>query len=88
MQNEILYGIIGLLVGILIGIFSASQAVNNNMTGMMQMMGDKTDMTRLEQSEDFDRAFIEEMKQLADNIITAQTDEIEQMRSWYSEWYK
>lgn len=29
-----------------------------------------------------------EMKQLADDIITAQTDEIGQMRSWYSEWYK
>ncbi len=215
MQNEILYGIIGLVAGILIGIFSASQAVNNNMTGMMQMMGmgrninfqsgqgtqmtatidahfieqmiphhedaitmanlaltnakrpeikqlsqniidsqskeindmrewykdwyggevpqdeqvmgghgmggntgmhmgmmgDETDMTRLEQSADFDRAFIEEMiphhqmavmmanmlkngtnrselKQLADNIITAQTDEIDQMREWYGQWYK
>lgn len=27
-----------------------------------------------------------EMKQLADNIITSQTDEINQMRSWYQEW--
>ena len=216
MQKEILYGIIGLLAGILIGILSASQAVNNNMTGMMQMMGmgrgtlsfqnglgsqmrgtidahfieqmiphhedaiamanlaltnakkseikklaqnivdsqskeidemkgwykdwygsevpqdeqvmgghgmggntgmhmgmmgNETDITRLEQSADFDRAFIEEMiphhqmavmmanmlkngtnrsemKQLADDIITAQTDEIDQMRSWYGEWYR
>ena len=216
MQKEILYGIIGLLAGILIGVFSASQAVNNNMTGMMQMMGmgrgtlsfqnglgsqmrgtidahfieqmiphhedaitmanlaltnakkseikqlaqnivdsqskeidemkgwykdwyggevpqdeqvmgghgmggntgmhmgmmgNETDITRLEQSADFDRAFIEEMiphhqmavmmanmlkngtnrsemKQLADDIITAQTDEIDQMRSWYGEWYR
>lgn len=29
-----------------------------------------------------------EMKQLADDIIKTQTNEIEQMRSWYSEWYK
>jgi uncharacterized protein (DUF305 family) len=29
-----------------------------------------------------------EMKQLADNIIEAQNKEIEQMRSWYSQWYK
>src|SRR3989344_5628101 len=215
MQKEILYGIIGLFAGILIGILSASQAVNNNMTGMMQMMGmgrgtlsfqnglgsqmrgtidahfieqmiphhedaiamanlaltnakkseikklaqnivdsqskeidsmkewykdwygrevpqdeqvmgghgmggntgmhmgmmgDETDMTRLEQSADFDRAFIEEMiphhqmavmmanmlkngnnrpemQRLADDIINAQTAEISQMRSWYSEWY-
>ena len=77
----------------------------------MGMMGDETDMTRLENAQDFDKAFIEEMiphhqmavmmatmlkngsqreemKTLADNIITAQTDEIDQMRSWYSTWYK
>jgi len=76
----------------------------------MGMMGDETDMTRLEQSADFDRAFIEEMiphhqmavmmanmlkngnnrpemQRLADDIINAQTAEISQMRSWYSEWY-
>jgi len=29
-----------------------------------------------------------EMKQLADDIIKAQSSEIEQMRSWYQEWYK
>lgn len=30
----------------------------------------------------------EEMKQLAQNIIEAQTQEINQMRSWYNEWYQ
>jgi uncharacterized protein (DUF305 family) len=84
--------------------------------GMMQgnsmhmgMMGNDTDMTRLENAEDFDKAFIEEMiphhqmavmmanmlrsqtqrpemKKLADDIITAQTKEIEEMRSWYKDW--
>ena len=77
----------------------------------MGMMGDETDMSRFENAQDFDKAFIEEMiphhqmavmmatmlkngsqreemKTLADNIITAQTDEIDQMRSWYSTWYK
>ncbi len=29
-----------------------------------------------------------EMRQLADNIINAQTKEINQMRDWYSQWYK
>src|SRR3989344_5077170 len=29
-----------------------------------------------------------EMKQLAENIITAQTKEINQMREWYSAWYE
>ena len=27
-----------------------------------------------------------EMKKLADDIITAQTDEIDQMRGWLKEW--
>ncbi len=75
----------------------------------MGMMGNDTDMTRLENTEDFDKAFIEdmiphhqmavmmasmlkggtqrpEMKKLADDIITAQTDEIDQMRQWYADW--
>lgn len=91
-----------------------SQAMNQH--GMMDqssmhmgMMGDKTDITRLEEAENFDRAFVEEMiphhqmavmmanmlknstqrpemKMLADDIITAQTKEIEQMRSWLNKW--
>lgn len=75
----------------------------------MGMMGSESDMTSLEQSEDFDRKFVEqmiphhqmavmmanmlknstnrpEMKKLADDIITAQTSEIEMMRSWLNEW--
>lgn len=76
----------------------------------MGMMGDETDITRLEQAADFDRVFIEEMiphhqmavmmanmlkvgtqrpemQKLADDIITAQTQEIDQMRQWYATWY-
>lgn len=75
----------------------------------MGMMGDTSDLTRLEQSADFDRAFVEEMiphhqmavmmasmlknstnrpemKKLADDIITAQTKEIDIMRQWLAEW--
>ena len=84
--------------------------------GMMQrgqmhmgMMGNETDMSRLEAASGFDTAFIEEMishhqmavmmaqmlkngtnrsemKQLADDIIDAQSTEIDQMREWYQEW--
>lgn len=75
----------------------------------MGMMGNDTDITSLEESEDFDREFVEhmiphhqmavmmanmlkggtqrpEMKQLADEIIEAQTNEIDQMRQWYVDW--
>lgn len=75
----------------------------------MGMMGDETDVSALENSEDFDRAFVEhmiphhqmavmmasmlkngtdrdEMKKLADDIITAQTNEIDQMREWLRNW--
>jgi len=75
----------------------------------MGMMGDSSDITRLENAADFDKAFVEEMiphhqmavmmarmlkngtqreemKQLADDIITAQIDEIDQMREWLTVW--
>lgn len=87
---------------------------NNYGVGMMGqmhggMMGNDTDVNRLENAQDFDKAFIEEMiphhqmavmmgnmlkygtakpemRGLADDIISAQTKEIEQMRQWYKEW--
>lgn len=80
--------------------------------GMMRMgmMGNETDMEKLETAADFDEAFIEEMiphhqmavmmaqmlsrttnraemKQLAKDIIEAQTREINLMRDWYGQWY-
>jgi uncharacterized protein (DUF305 family) len=76
----------------------------------MGMMGNETDITKLEQAADFDKVFIEEMiphhqmavmmasmlergtqrpemEQLAKDIISAQTREIDQMRQWYDAWY-
>ena len=75
------------------------------------MMGDGTDVDRLETAQPFDKAFIEEMishhqmaimmaqmlerttersemKKLAADIIHAQTNEINQMREWYRNWYR
>ena len=44
MQKEsILYGVIGLLAGVIIAGFTATYAVNNNSNGMMRMMGMHTD---------------------------------------------
>jgi uncharacterized protein (DUF305 family) len=80
---------------------------NNGMH--MGTMGNESDIKRLDQATDFDKAFVEEMiphhqmavmmasmlkngtirpemKQLADDIITAQTSEISQMREWLLNW--
>lgn len=130
-----LYGIIGLLLGIVFTTYIASNAVNNNQTGMMQMMGmrggvvacpmsknqndhgmgmsssmdEMMDSLKSKEGEDFDKAFIEsmivhhqgaiemakeakknakhdEIKALADDIITAQTDEINMMEEWKNSW--
>jgi uncharacterized protein (DUF305 family) len=85
---------------------------HNMMSGSsmhMGLMGDQTDMERLENAADFDREFVEEMiphhqmavmmaqmlksgtrreemKKLADDIISAQNKEIEMMRGWLNEW--
>ncbi|HRN96127.1 MAG TPA: DUF305 domain-containing protein [Candidatus Levybacteria bacterium] len=76
----------------------------------MGMIGTNDDITRMTESEDFDKAYIEhmiphhqmavmmadlvkagttrgEIKTRANTIITAQTKEIDQMRTWYQSWY-
>jgi uncharacterized protein (DUF305 family) len=47
-KESIILGIIGLLIGVVITGFAAGQAVNNNNTGMMRVMG--MDTSRNEQS--------------------------------------
>lgn len=136
MKNEhtLIYGLGGFLVGVVLAMLFTTNAVNNNMTGIMRMMGMRvaqpstmqqakqtnemgmgSSMTEMMESmqghegENFDKAFIEamiphhegaiemakqaqkkaqhaELKQLADNIIAAQTKEIEQMRQWMANW--
>lgn len=94
-KESILYGTVGLLVGVIIAAFSASYAVNNHYTGMMG---------------NIDKRFIEEMiphhesaiamakiaqqkstkpeiKTLANNIIASQSAEISTMSQWYKDWY-
>ena len=112
MNKEILYGIIGLLVGVFITVFVASNAVNNNNTSIMRMMGfsNFSQQGFNQKSETLDEHFIEQMiphhqdaitmakiaqtkaqhpeiKQLANNIIDSQSREIKQMKVWYKNWY-
>jgi uncharacterized protein (DUF305 family) len=106
-KEPLLYGIIGLLAGIVLTGFFGAYAVNNNHRGMMGMMGMNSSRVM---SGNMDRNFIEQMiphhdsaiamaklakekskhdevKTLADNIITSQTAEINTMKQWYEDWY-
>ena len=136
-RDLLLYGVIGALVGGVIVWFMASSAVNNNVTGMMQMMGMRgqtqemmqetqevmmgnhgdesmsmnamVDELKGKSGDEFDKTFInlmiehhqgaidmasvaktstghQEIKDLADNIISAQTGEIDLMRQWQKTW--
>lgn len=143
-KDAILYGIIGLLLGIVVTGYSASNAVNSGNAGVMQMMGirsntaqslsQKTHMMKngemmgdMMEDDDsmsmdgmvralkgkkgdaFDKEFLslmiehhqgaidmakaaqlnsshQELKDLAEAIIAAQTKEIEDMKSWQVDW--
>jgi uncharacterized protein (DUF305 family) len=108
MKNEsILYGVTGLIVGVVLGVFFATNAVNNNSRGIMGIMGMNSSRVM---SGDIDQHFIQQMiphhesaiamaelakqkathpevKTLADDIIFSQSTEIQQMRDWYKSWF-
>lgn len=128
-KENIMVGVIGLLIGVMVTGFVAGQAVNNNNTAMMGMMGmhtansqqqtsmshdsmsmaGMTEQLRNKTGDDFDKAFIEmmishhegavdmanlipsrakhdEVKQLGEAIIAAQTKEINDMKQWQVDW--
>jgi len=127
-RESALYGIIGLLAGAIIAWAIAAVSVNNNYTGMMNMIGihskndnhtmmDDNSMSMDEMAnslksktgDEFDKAFLatmiehhqgaidmaklaqtnakhQEIKDMADGIISAQSKEIDQMQSWQTEW--
>ncbi len=111
MKKEYQYGLGGILLGVLIGVLVAQNAVNSNRVGMMQMMGMRTQAgSPMMNGSVIDAHFIEQMiphhedaitmaklatekaqkpevKKLANDIITAQNAEIEQMKAWYKQWY-
>jgi uncharacterized protein (DUF305 family) len=153
MKENIMYGVIGLLLGVVITWLVASSAVNNNNVGMMRMMGmkDMGSMGKMmdmmgggmmggnstsgghvehhagegmsgvmkgmmmdlenKTGDEFDKAFLsqmimhhegavemakaaqqnakhQEIKNMANDIISAQTREINQMKDWQKAWYK
>jgi uncharacterized protein (DUF305 family) len=51
-KESIMIGVIGLLLGVVITGFVAGQAVNNNSTGMMSMMGMNTSKNQQEVAKD------------------------------------
>ena len=133
-RESILLAIVGLLLGIVLTLLFARSAVNNNMTGMMRMMGIVQNQEMMEEREemmmghdesmsmegmiealegktgdDFDSEFTslmiehhqgaidmaslakinakhQEIKDLADDIISAQTKEINLMQDWQKTW--
>ena len=116
-NNPLLYGVIGTVIGGVIVWFLAINAVNNNMTGMMQMMGMRSQNMMgnsqnngYEMMGNIDAHFIEQMiphhtdaitmadialdksqrqeiKSLASDIKRTQSLEIEQMKKWYKNWF-
>lgn len=141
-NQSILYGVIVILVGVLIGLWVGGYSVNNQVTGMMRMMGvsgqtmgqmggsgmmgdadmmensngmevsmndmmsELSAVTGTERDEQFLRMMIvhhqgaiamaervletterPELKTMADAIISAQSVEIDQMKTWLEDWY-
>lgn len=106
-----LYGLGGLVLGVLITVFIAQTAVNSSNMGMMQMMGMRAgSYSNQGYMGNIDRHFIEQMiphhedaitmaeiaieqakrpeiKKLAEDIIKAQRQENEQMKTWYKSWF-
>jgi uncharacterized protein (DUF305 family) len=106
-KEPILYGIIGLLIGVILTGFVAGYSVNHGYYGMMNMMGMNGDNVM---GRNVDKQFIEQMiphhesaiamanlalqktkhdevKTLANNIISSQAAEINTMKEWYKDWY-
>lgn len=140
MEKQYLYLIIGVLAGVLVGVYTARYAVNSQNYGMMGMMGmmgmrqmmsgteninmmssekghgmemsmnEMSEMLELLTGSEFDEMFLDmmishhqgaidmansaltnsqrkEIKDLANDIILAQTSEIKMMEEWMSNWF-
>jgi uncharacterized protein (DUF305 family) len=66
-KESVLAGVIGLLVGVIVAGFVAGQAVNNNYTGMMRMMGMDTARIAGQAATDHSTMSMAEMTQQLNN---------------------
>ncbi len=85
MKKELLYGIFGLLIGAIIAGATATLAVNNNNTTMMKMIGMHTGTTSQDAMSNDDMS-MSQIKNMANDIVTAQSQEIDKMQTWRTEW--
>lgn len=110
-NNNLLYAVVGAVIGGVLVWSSISTGVRSNNYGMMRMMGFSS-LNRINESQSsvIDAHFIEQMiphhedaitmaklaqtkattpevKKLASDIITSQGKEIDQMTTWYKEWF-
>ena len=111
-RDPLIYGVLGILIGGLIVWFLITGTVNNNFTGMMQMMGFRNQygLSKNIAATNINRHFIEQMiphhedaiymaeialakanhqeiKNLANDILRTQKAEIDQMKTWYRDWF-
>lgn len=112
-KNQLLYGIIGALVGGLLVWLITVSSFSGKMSSMMGMQRQQNNIPYQQGSAmmgNMDKQFIEQMiphhedaitmaklaleksqrseiKELANNIIKTQSDEITNMRKWYKDWY-
>jgi len=100
-QAAILYGVIGLLAGVLITVIVTGNVINSNNPGVMRMMGLRQGLDKhfIEQMIPHHEGAIEmaklaqersrnpEILTLAEAIIQSQSQEINQMQVWYKSWY-
>lgn len=119
MKQQLLYGLVGIVIGVAIAQLTGFSASNNpisekdeivqNQMGMGSSMDAMMESFDGKRDDEFDRAFIEamivhhegaiemahealkygkheEIRNLANDVISAQTNEINMMKSWREEW--
>lgn len=66
-KENVMFGIIGLLLGVVIAGFAAGQAVNDNNSGMMKMMGMETNYSDQQRASNHNEMSMSEMTEQLKN---------------------